>query len=195
MSQDTSTKRLIIASLATLLIYLSSQWNQLEYARSFFTNDTVISASSSPTPHIPIPVPTGYERVAHVADGDTITLENGEKVRYIGIDADELRETEGKSTCYGNQAKAANEALVLGRDVRLVPDKTNRDRYGRLLRYVFVKDANGTEQFVNELLVLMGAARSYPYKPDTAKQDILERAQNTAIQNVAGLWEACNVRQ
>lgn len=188
MSQDTSTKRLIIATLATLLIYLSSQWNELPYAQSFFTR----AADDSPTPTQPA-TPAGYERVARVADGDTITLESGARVRYIGVDSPEARETVGKSTCWGEEAKALNESLVLGQMVRLVEDRTDKDKYGRLLRYVYVRDDQGNEQFVNELLVLQGAARSYPYKPDTAKQELLDRAQNTAIQNSAGLWGACDV--
>lgn len=174
-----------MAVLATLLLTLSASWNELPYAKSFFTDRAPTPATTS------APVPTGFERVAHVADGDTITLESGEKVRYIGIDTPELHETAGKSTCYGQQAKAANEALVLGAAVKLVPDKTNRDRYGRLLRYVYVKDGNGNEIFINEVLVAQGAAKSYPYKPDTAKQDILNAAQDKARSQGLGLWSIC----
>lgn len=175
-----------MAVLATLLLTLSASWNELPYAKSFFTETT------TPTPLTTSkPIPTGYERVVHVADGDTITLESGEKVRYIGIDAPELHETAGKSTCYGEQAKAANEALVLGAAVKLVPDKTNRDKYGRLLRYVYVQDGNGNDIFINEVLVAQGAAKSYPYKPDTSKQDILQAAQETAHSQHLGLWSTC----
>ena len=182
---QSSIHRLIVAVLATVLLTLSAYWDQLPYAKSFFTDETTIP------PTAPAPVPSGFERVAHVADGDTITLESGEKVRYIGIDAPELRETAGKSTCYGPQAKAANEALVLGAAVKLVPDKTNRDKYGRLLRYVYTTDGNGNEIFINELLVAQGAAKSYPYKPDTAKQDILNAAQEQARSQGLGLWGTC----
>ncbi len=183
--KQTTLHRLIVATLATILLTLSASWNQLPYAKSFFTDSTPTPATTA------APVQTGFERVVHVADGDTVTLESGEKVRYIGIDAPELRESAGKSTCYGQQAKAANEALVLGAAVKLVPDKTNRDRYGRLLRYVYVEDGNGNEIFINELLVAQGAAKSYPYKPDTAKQDILNAAQKQAQSQGLGLWSAC----
>lgn len=186
MKSNSSIHRAIVAGLATILLALSTQWGQLPYARSFFTQTPI-----STTPETTVPVPTGYERVVHVADGDTVTLENGEKVRYIGIDAPELHETPAKSTCFGQEAKKLNEDLVLGRDVRLEADRTNRDRYGRLLRYVYVKDGNGGEQLVNEILVQEGAAKSYAYKPDVAKQATFDQAQTVAQANHVGLWASC----
>jgi micrococcal nuclease len=65
--------------------------------------------------------------VKRVIDGDTIVLNNGEKVRYIGIDTPERDED------YYNKAKEFNKKLVEGKTVRLETDVQQRDRYGRLL--------------------------------------------------------------
>ena len=110
------------------------------------------------------PKPSEYNRdtvtanVLRVVDGDTIDIEvNGERqrVRYIGINTPERDEP-----CY-EQATQANIDLVLGKTVRLVRDKSDTDRYGRLLRYLFVD-----EIFVNKVLVEQGHAEAVLYNPD-----------------------------
>ncbi|MFA6356488.1 MAG: thermonuclease family protein, partial [Candidatus Omnitrophota bacterium] len=88
--------------------------------------------------------------VSKVIDGDTVVLENGEHVRYIGIDTPE------KGRPYYSEAKRQNEKLVKGRKVRLEFDAGKADRYGRVLAYVY--DGN---TFVNEELVRNGYALAY----------------------------------
>ncbi len=116
-----------------------------------------------------------------VHDGDTFSMTvNGvlERIRLTGIDAPEVGE------CQADRSKAALETLLLGAaDVVLVADRTDRDRYGRLLRYV---EADGVS--VNEALVRYGLALSRPYPPDTARQDTLDRAQTAAEGEQLGLW-------
>jgi endonuclease YncB( thermonuclease family) len=116
-----------------------------------------------------------------VRDGDTFSLTVGgvvERIRLIGIDAPEVGE------CQADRSTAALEALLLGAtDIVLVADRTDRDRYGRLLRYV---EADGVS--VNEALVRSGLALSRPYPPDTARQDPLDRAQAAAEREQLGLW-------
>lgn len=113
--------------------------------------------------------------VTRVIDGDTIDVRlDGAtaRVRYIGVNSPEREET-----CY-RDATAANAALVQGQRVTLVRDVSNTDRYGRLLRYVYVG-----ETFVNAELVAGGYAESRSYPPDTAQQpylDSLERAAKAA---------------
>src|SRR5450759_4658969 len=70
-------------------------------------------------------------RVTYVVDGDTIEVEGGRRIRYIGIDTPEL------SKCFGDTAKGENSLLVSGKTVRLVRDVSETDTYGRLLRYVY----------------------------------------------------------
>jgi micrococcal nuclease len=84
-------------------------------------------------------------RVNWVIDGDTVVLSNGQKVRYIGINAPELAHDGHKAEPYGDEAKRFNASLVDRKKVRLEFDKERNDRYERLLAYVFLKD--GT--FVN----------------------------------------------
>src|SRR3954463_6185646 len=82
--------------------------------------------------------------VATVIDGDTITLESGEKIRYLMVDAPET--TNGHTDCWGQQAKAFNEDAVLGREIELKYDTECTDRFGRLLAYVTVggRELNST---------------------------------------------------
>ena len=116
-----------------------------------------------------------------VSDGDTFSLTvDGvpERIRLIGIDAPEVGE------CQADRSTEALEVLLLfATDIVLVADRTDRDRYGRLLRYV---EADGVS--VNEALVRYGLALSRPYPPDTARQDALDRAQTTAESEQLGLW-------
>jgi endonuclease YncB( thermonuclease family) len=104
--------------------------------------------------------PSGEDGVVtQVVDGDTIEVRIGEvgyRVRYVGVNTPERDEA-----CY-QEAKDANAALVSGQTVRLVQDESNTDRYGRLLRYVYV---NGV--FVNEQLVSQGWAEAVTYEPDS----------------------------
>ena len=120
-----------------------------------------------------------------VTDGDTIRVRVGgidERLRLIGINAPESGE------CYSDEATAALVDLVEGRDVRLERDVSDRDQFGRLLRYVV---ANGV--FVNERLVAEGTALARRYPPDTARADTLEAAQQQAEADGRGLWadDAC----
>ena len=81
--------------------------------------------------------PPETAKVIQVIDGDTITVEGGYRVRYIGIDTPE---THPVPEAYGTEAWQVNRQLVAGREVRLEQDKSNTDKYGRLLRYVYVDD-------------------------------------------------------
>lgn len=124
--------------------------------------------------------------VAAVIDGDTITLQDGKKVRYIGIDAPETSSSDSQVKCFHAEATAENERLVLGKEVQLVKDKRNTDKYGRLLRYVYVNSTS-----VNEQLVAGGFARAKWYPPDTAAQKEIDAAQAQAQQEKRGLWGVC----
>ena len=96
--------------------------------------------------------------VTRVIDGDTIDIDIGSKVhrvRYIGMNTPERDEP-----CF-DEATEANIDLVAGKTVKLVKDVSETDRYGRLLRYVYVGDI-----FVNQSLVAEGFAEAVLYKPD-----------------------------
>jgi len=122
--------------------------------------------------------------VVRVIDGDTIELESGQKVRYIGIDTPEIHHPTKSVECFGEQAAEKNRALVEGKLVKLEKDVSEVDRYGRLLRYVYVDGV-----MVNELLVREGYARASSYPPDIKHQDLFREAESQAQQAGAGLWD------
>lgn len=124
--------------------------------------------------------------VVKVIDGDTIELANGEKVRYIGIDTPESVHPQKSVECFALQASKYNKDLVLDKVVKLEKDFSDRDKYGRLLRYVYVDD-----KFVNLDLVAGGYAYSVSYPPDIKYQNIFENAEQMAMDRGEGLWTAC----
>ena len=121
--------------------------------------------------------------VVRGVDGDTIELEGGQKVRYIGIDTPETVDPRRPVGCFGKEASTKNKALVEGKNVRLVKDISETDKYGRLLRYVYVGDI-----FVNEYLVREGYARVSSYPPDVRYRDLFREAEADARINKRGLW-------
>jgi len=119
-------------------------------------------------------------KVVVVIDGDTIEIEGGERVRYIGIDAPETNE------CYGPEATQANRELVEGKEVILIRDVENRGKYGRLLRYVI---ADG--RFVNAELVRLGYAEPRSYGESVMFQQVLTLFGRYAMEQKIGLWGQC----
>ena len=119
----------------------------------------------------------GKTVVTFVVDGDTIELAGGKRVRLIGIDAPERNEP-----LYGD-ARVALETMVLGKEVRLEKDISDTDRYGRLLRYVYVGDV-----FINLEMVRLGVAAAYTYPPDVAEADVFVSAQREARGDARGMW-------
>lgn len=124
--------------------------------------------------------------VSSVVDGDTIVLVGGKRVRYIGVDTPETKHPKKSVECFGKEASARNAELVLGKTVRLEKDVSETDRYGRLLRYVWVDD-----RMINEQLVAEGFAFARSYPPDIAKQKIFAESEKKAQTTGVGLWSAC----
>ncbi len=132
--------------------------------------------------------------VERIVDADTIKLTTGEKVRYIGIDTPETVHPTKGVECYGKIASEKNAELVAGKEVRLEKDVSETDRYGRLLRYVYVieESTDSAEIFVNEYLVREGFAKASSYPPDIKYQDLFREAESEARQLKKGLWgEGC----
>ena len=119
-------------------------------------------------------------RVIQIIDGDTIVIEGGYHVRYIGIDTPE------KDEPYYREARDLNVELVEGKTIRLEKDITNKDKFDRLLRYVYVEDT-----FINEEIVKQGYADIYPREafPDNKYYDILKNALDESKTAKRGMWE------
>ena len=155
-----------------------------------------IGAPTQPVPPTRTPAPatlTTFGRdyvsasVVDVVDGDTIKVTiAGERytIRYIGIDTPETVREGTPVEWMGPEATEANRRLVEGQTVYLEKDVSETDRYGRLLRYVYLAD--GT--FVNGELVRQGYAQAITYAPDVKHQDILLRMQREAREAERGLW-------
>jgi len=126
--------------------------------------------------------------VTQIIDGDTIKLKTGDTIRYIGIDTPETIHPKKGTECYGKQASAYNRQLVKGKQITLEKDVSETDKFGRLLRYVYVDN-----QMINEKLVRDGYALISTYPPDVKYQDIFLQAQQEARANNRGLWANCSV--
>lgn len=126
-------------------------------------------------------------RVARVVDGDTIELEDGSKVRYIGVNTPESVDPRRPVGCFGKEASAYNKSLVSGKVVQLVGDVGDTDKYGRLLRYVYLED--GT--FVNLKLVQDGYASVMTVPPNVKYRDVFVQAEREAREKKMGLWSKC----
>ena len=124
--------------------------------------------------------------VTRVIDGDTIELENGERVRYLGINTPESVDPRKPVECFGKEASLKNKELVLNKKVVLEKDISEIDKYGRLLRYVYTDDA-----FVNLELIKQGYAQVATYPPDVKYHDLFLEAEKEARENKRGLWGNC----
>ncbi len=127
-------------------------------------------------------------KVIRVVDGDTIELEGKIKLRYIGIDTPEVVKPDTPVECFGKEASAKNKELVEGKYVTLEKDVSETDRYGRLLRYVYIDGL-----FVNEYMVKEGYAHASSYPPDVKYQNVLRQAEREARENNRGFWGSCSI--
>src|SRR4051812_25858301 len=129
--------------------------------------------------------------VIRVVDGDTVHVRvdgADEAVRYIGVDTPETVKPRTPVQCFGKAASAENHRLVEDQVVRLRFDAERRDRYGRLLAYVY-RASDGL--FVNAALVRGGYATTLTIPPNTAHAPELAALERRARQKGRGLWRAC----
>lgn len=134
--------------------------------------------------------PKQFHSVLSVSDGDTIRVSiNGkvETIRFIGIDTPETKDPRKSVECFGQEASDYMKALVEGKSVGLMQDSTqsNRDKYGRLLRYVYLEDGS----FVNLKMIQDGYAYEYTYDSNPyLQQSGFIAAEDEAREAGRGLW-------
>ncbi|MBI1952467.1 thermonuclease family protein [Candidatus Saccharibacteria bacterium] len=135
----------------------------------------------------------GLYKIVNFDDGDTVTVDmNGtvETVRFIGVDTPETHHPDRPIECYGTEASVYTKKLIGSQKVRLQADplNTNRDRYGRLLRYVYLPD----NTLIEQKLITEGYGFAYTYFPfeKSAEFSAYEQTAKTAGK---GLWSACQV--
>lgn len=127
--------------------------------------------------------------VLRVVDGDTIEVELGgrsEDLRLIGVDTPETVKPGAPVDCFGPQASEFSKRLLSGERVTLRFDRELRDRFGRLLAYVYLGDT-----FVNAELIRGGYARTLEIAPNTSEAEQLGRLEQAAGEAGVGLWSAC----
>jgi micrococcal nuclease len=128
--------------------------------------------------------------VSYVHDGDTLDVMIGAKketIRLIGIDTPEVKDPRKVVQCFGREASNRAHQLLDGRFVYLETDPAvgQRDKYGRLLAYVFLEDGRN----FNKLMVEDGYAHEYTYNSQAYKyQKEFKQAQDDAMKNQRGLW-------
>jgi len=125
-----------------------------------------------------------WTHVRWVEDGDTIVLQDGRRVRYIGINTPEIAQSETPAEPYADTAKRFNQKLVLNKRIQLVFDAEQFDRYSRTLAYIFLSDST----FVNAELIRAGYAFFVPRKPNVRHDQIFLKAQREAMTAGEGMW-------
>ncbi len=177
-----------LSTVSKALEEASELLHQTEVATNSNSNliaqpQTTATSSGKITP----PTASQSALVTRIIDGDTFELESGETVRYIGIDTPETKHPQKGVECFGKEAAEKNTALLLGKVVNLEKDVNETDRYGRLLRYVWIGDT-----LLNESLVLDGYAVASAYPPDVKYQKFLDEAETVARESNQGLWRGCD---
>ena len=149
-------------------------------------------ASSPASPKTAVAGSAGAAVVSREVDGDTIHVRiagTDEKVRFIGINTPETHGPGGLRECFGQEAAAHLAALLpVGTAVNLVADVDLRDRYGRLLAYVY---RSRDHLFVNLAMVQQGFAEAYTFPPNVAHVDEFVTAAAKARDAGRGLWSRC----
>jgi len=123
-------------------------------------------------------------KVKFVCDGDTVILYNGETVRYLGIDAPEIDRQGGKTEFLAEAARDFNSSLVKDTTITLEYDQETRDRYGRILGYVFSKKGD----MLNALLIRNGLAHVLTKVPNVKYRGLLIEYQREAMKEGRGIW-------
>jgi micrococcal nuclease len=190
-------KQTIILSVVVGLIAIFNGWIANAISPAFRLPESVaedvadkIDSLATNKEQTPVVSVEENARVRRVIDGDTIEVEFGAGelvlVRYVGIDTPERATETSKEECFYNEATNRNKELVEGKEVRLRTDVSDTDKYGRLLRYVYVGD-----EFINLKLVSEGYAEAIKIEPDINKYTELKAAEGEADSKNLGLWAVC----
>lgn len=174
---------LLVAVLALAGWAALSGWNPVPPQPA--TTNGVIEPGAPDDSSSGIPAGATPAVVEYVHDGDTLFLEDGRKVRLLGINTPEIGENE---ECWGPHATSELRGLLPeGQTVWVLEDVEPLDQYGRSLLFVFLPD--GTN--VNVEMVRVGAAEIEQYSPNWLYTDELHAAEDAAYADRVGLWGQC----
>lgn len=126
-----------------------------------------------------------FATVTKVIDGDTVRLEDGRRVRFIGIDTPEFHARRGHPADKKRAQEAKDELsrLVLGRKVRLESDAESHDAFNRHLYYIWIDKV-----LINEVLIEKGFAKAYPFEPNVRHKELFASAEARAQEAKLGIW-------
>ncbi|MFB0845797.1 thermonuclease family protein [Paenibacillus oleatilyticus] len=123
--------------------------------------------------------------VKRVVDGDTFETKSGEKVRLIGVNTPETVKPNSPVEHYGKEASQFTKSKLTGKTVYLFADAGDKDKFGRLLRYVFIQ---GEPAMFNETLIREGYANTMTIPPNVMFQDSFVKLEREARSKKKGLW-------
>ena len=157
--------------LAGILIVIISIGGVLSQGESDFNSEIIPESGND-----------NLVTVVRVIDGDTIVIDGNVHIRLLGIDAPEVGE------CFYEESKDTLINLVQGEDVQLQKDVSDKDNFGRLLRYVFLSNDN---LFINKVLLEQGCADVMSSGQDLIYRRLLTSSRNQAITQREGMWGTC----
>ena len=184
-----NTKLLSIASILIVILGLGFLW--------FGLNIPAPQKDNLPTNSVQenlIVIEGQKAFVEKVVDGDTIeVLIEGEKktVRLLGVDTPETKDPRKSVQCFGKEASNKTKNLPTGKEVVLQKDVSEVDKYGRLLRFVYLPLPGGQTLFVDDYLIREGFARVLTIPPDVKYATQFLEAQRRAREANKGLWGRC----
>jgi micrococcal nuclease len=197
--------RIFFEVIGVVLIVLAAMliWRNLQDdSGSAPTPPSATSSVARPAPTASVqsslPASAVPAELVRIVDGDTIVVKiegdsGQETVRLIGIDTPETKKPNTPVQCFGKEASAFTTALLTGKKIWLEPDVSNRDRYGRLLRYVWV-DSGSSYLLANEEIVSLGYGTAGDYPPDTHYHNRLFAALDHARSQQLGMWGSCELK-
>ena len=141
------------------------------------------AADTGPVSGPALPSDAREAQVVRVVDGDTVELGGIGKARLIGVDTPEVY---GGVECYGREASAYAKRQLDGERVRYTVGREERDRYGRLLVYLWLEDGRS----FNALLVSRGYAQPLTIQPNSEHAEVFVRLARRARARATGLWAA-----
>lgn len=158
--------------IVVLLLFIAS----LSSLKNLFNEKRLAQVSESSFPQKAF--------VTRVIDGDTIVIESGYRIRYIGINTPETKHPEKPVEYFGKEALEFNKNLVMGKEIILEYDAQKLDKYGRLLAYVYVDGI-----FVNAKLAEEGYAQVFTMPPNIKYVDLFLGMQKKARADKKGFWQ------
>lgn len=183
---------LIIGGILVIVILIFSD----NTFTNSLTNSLGLTEKTSQTQKLDQNLDEKVEKVTvnRAVDGDTVELTDGRKIRYLNVDTPETVKAGTAVKCFGPEASKFNKELMIkNRTIWLTSDKAKTDRYGRDLRFVFLKneETSSVELSVNANLVKLGFGQAKSYSPNTTYKKDFEKWQFEAQQKNIGIWKSC----